>query len=197
MSVLASMLNSPGPGNAPAAAASIGQVHRAIWHDGRKVAVKIQYPGAAKALSNDFTQLSRVGRLFGVLMPGLDVKPMLDELRARVVEELDYRLEATAQQAFADAYAGDRDIWRTYASHDAGMPPRALCLTLLFRPTPGRSCYRAQRSARAQIAFAFGGDIWIVDRAGGDAQRLVTGTGVLSHPIFSPGRNDGGLHGRL
>ena len=94
----------------PAAAASIGQVHRAIWHDGTQVAVKIQYPGAGKALSNDFTQLSRVGRLFGILMPGLDVRPMLDELRARVVEELDYRLEATAQQAFADAYAGDPDI---------------------------------------------------------------------------------------
>ena len=94
----------------PAAAASIGQVHRAVWHDGRQVAVKIQYPGAGRALSNDFTQLSRVGRLFGVLMPGLEVKPMLEELRARVVEELDYRLEGESQQAFADAFAGDADI---------------------------------------------------------------------------------------
>jgi predicted unusual protein kinase regulating ubiquinone biosynthesis (AarF/ABC1/UbiB family) len=94
----------------PAAAASIGQVHRAVWHDGREVAVKIQYPGAGKALTNDFTQLSRAGRLFGVLMPGLDVRPVLEELRNRVVEELDYRLEAASQQAFADAYAGDPDI---------------------------------------------------------------------------------------
>jgi predicted unusual protein kinase regulating ubiquinone biosynthesis (AarF/ABC1/UbiB family) len=94
----------------PAAAASIGQVHRAVWHDGRAVAVKIQYPGAGRALSNDFNQLSRVGRLFAVLMPGLDVRPMLDELRARVAEELDYRLEAGAQQAFADGFAGDPDI---------------------------------------------------------------------------------------
>lgn len=94
----------------PAAAASIGQVHRAVWHDGRQVAVKIQYPGAGKALSNDFAQLSRAGRLFGMLMPGLDVKPMLEELRNRVVEELDYRLEAASQQAFADAFAGDADI---------------------------------------------------------------------------------------
>ncbi len=94
----------------PAAAASIGQVHRAVWHDGRQVAVKIQYPGAGKALSNDFAQLSRAGRLFGALMPGLDVTPMLEELRNRVVEELDYRLEAASQQAFADAYAGDPDI---------------------------------------------------------------------------------------
>ncbi|MGO8961473.1 MAG: ABC1 kinase family protein [Streptosporangiaceae bacterium] len=96
--------------DSPAAAASIGQVHRAVWLDGRQVAVKIQYPGAAKALAGDFAQLSRVGRLFGLLMPGLDVKPMLEELRARVVEELDYRLEAASQQAFADAYAGDPDI---------------------------------------------------------------------------------------
>ncbi len=69
-------------------------MHRAIWRDGRQVAVKIQYPGAGKALISDFTQLSRLGRLFGVLMPGLDVKPLLDELRDRVAEELDYRLEA-------------------------------------------------------------------------------------------------------
>jgi predicted unusual protein kinase regulating ubiquinone biosynthesis (AarF/ABC1/UbiB family) len=96
--------------DSPVAAASIGQVHRAVWQDGRDVAVKIQYPGAGKALLSDFTQLSRVGWLFGALMPGLEVKPMLDELRDRVAEELDYRLEAEAQRAFAAAYAGDPDI---------------------------------------------------------------------------------------
>jgi predicted unusual protein kinase regulating ubiquinone biosynthesis (AarF/ABC1/UbiB family) len=95
----------------PAAAASIGQVHKAVWSDGRAVAVKVQYPGAGKALLNDFTQLARIGRLFGVLMPGLDVKPMLDELRTRVAEELDYHQEAAAQRAFAAAYAGDPDIY--------------------------------------------------------------------------------------
>src|SRR6202020_2742696 len=95
----------------PAAAASIGQVHKAVWADGRQVAVKIQYPGAGKALINDFTQIARVGRLFGLMMPGLDVKPLLDELRDRVAEELDYHLEAAAQRAFADAYAGDPDIY--------------------------------------------------------------------------------------
>ena len=94
----------------PVAAASIGQVHAATWRDGQRVAVKIQYPGAGNAIINDFNQLSRIGRLFGVLMPGLDVKPLLEELRARVAEELDYELEAAAQQAFADAYRGDPDI---------------------------------------------------------------------------------------
>ena len=94
----------------PAAAASIGQVHRAVWHDGRQVAVKIQYPGAGRALMSDLSQLSRFARLFGVLMPGLDAKPLLAELRDRVAEELDYRLEAAAQEAFAAAYAGDPDV---------------------------------------------------------------------------------------
>lgn len=97
--------------DAPAAAASIGQVHRAVWRDGREVAVKIQYPGAGQALLSDFTQLSRIARLFGALMPGLEVKPVLDELRTRVAEELDYQLEAASQQAFADAYANDPDIY--------------------------------------------------------------------------------------
>ena len=94
----------------PAAAASIGQVHRAVWHDGRQVAVKVQYPGAGKALISDFKQLSRFARLFGALMPGLEAKPLLAELRDRVAEELDYGLEAAAQQAFAVCYAGDPDV---------------------------------------------------------------------------------------
>jgi predicted unusual protein kinase regulating ubiquinone biosynthesis (AarF/ABC1/UbiB family) len=84
------------------------------------VAVKIQYPGAGKALISDFAQLSRVGRLFGVLMPGLDIRPLLDELRARVAEELDYRLEAASQDAFAEAFAGDPDFFvpRTVTATD-------------------------------------------------------------------------------
>lgn len=95
----------------PTAAASIGQVHKAIWSDGRPVAVKVQYPGAGKALLSDLNQLARLGRLFGVLSPGLDIKPLLQELRDRVAEELDYRMEAQSQHTFAQAYAGDPDIF--------------------------------------------------------------------------------------
>jgi predicted unusual protein kinase regulating ubiquinone biosynthesis (AarF/ABC1/UbiB family) len=94
----------------PAASASIGQVHRAIWSDGMPVAVKIQYPGAGKALVSDLDQLARFSRLFTVVSPGLDVKPLIAEVKARVVEELDYRLEAAHQRAFADAFRGDPDI---------------------------------------------------------------------------------------
>jgi predicted unusual protein kinase regulating ubiquinone biosynthesis (AarF/ABC1/UbiB family) len=92
---------------APVASASIGQVHRATWADGRDVAVKIQYPGAAKALRSDLRQLSRLARLFTVLAPGIDIKPLLAELEARVSEELDYDLEAQAQARFARAFADD------------------------------------------------------------------------------------------
>jgi predicted unusual protein kinase regulating ubiquinone biosynthesis (AarF/ABC1/UbiB family) len=96
--------------DAPAAAASIGQVHRATWRDGREVAVKIQYPGAGTALMADLNQLARFARLFAAMFPGMDVKPLIAELKARVIEELDYGLEADAQRTFAAAYAGDEQI---------------------------------------------------------------------------------------
>ncbi|MGW5370081.1 ABC1 kinase family protein [Streptomyces sp. NPDC004009] len=94
----------------PAAAASIGQVHRAVWHDGREVAVKVQYPGAGEALLSDLSQLSRFARLLGPLIPGMDIKPLIAEMRDRVSEELDYALEAQAQQAHAAEFADDPDV---------------------------------------------------------------------------------------
>ena len=94
----------------PAASASIGQVHRAVWADGQEVAVKLQYPGAAKALTADLRQIARLARLFGTLAPGLDVKPLVQELQDRVAEELDYNLEAGAQSVFAAEFEGDPEI---------------------------------------------------------------------------------------
>jgi len=94
----------------PTAAASIGQVHKAVWQDGREVAVKIQYPGAGKALLGDFTQLARLGKMFGALLPGLDIKAVLTELRERIAEELDYLREAEAQHAFALGFQDDPDF---------------------------------------------------------------------------------------
>ena len=148
----------------PTAAASIGQVHRAVWHDGRQVAVKIQYPGAGKALISDFNQLSRCARLFGALMPGLDAKPLLAELRERVAEELDYRLEAAAQDAFAAAYAGDQD-----AGDQDACVPRVVCASdhvlvsewldgiPLARIIAGGTAAQRDRAGLMMIRFLFSG----------------------------------------
>jgi predicted unusual protein kinase regulating ubiquinone biosynthesis (AarF/ABC1/UbiB family) len=94
----------------PSAAASIGQVHRARWHDGRDVAVKIQYPGADEALTSDLRQLQRFSRLLQAIVPGQEVRPLLAELRDRMEEELDYRTEADNQRTFAAVFDGDESI---------------------------------------------------------------------------------------
>jgi len=109
----------------PTAAASIGQVHRAIWRGpvettatGRRrrrpqrpVAVKIQYPGAGDALLGDMKQLARLSGMFKAIQPGIDIKPLLNEMRDRIAEELDYEMEAESQRAFAAAYAKDPEIF--------------------------------------------------------------------------------------
>jgi len=86
------------------AAASIGQVHRAELLDGRRVAVKIQYPGIAEALDADLRNAGTIVRLARALAPGLDAKEIAKELRERVMEELDYEYEAQNQRSFARAY---------------------------------------------------------------------------------------------
>src|SRR5690606_4870763 len=89
----------------------IGQVHKAVWRDGREVAVKVQYPGAGEALLSDITQLSRVARLAGAWIPGIAMGPILDEVRDRMSEELDYDLEARHQRVFARAFRDDEDAF--------------------------------------------------------------------------------------
>ncbi|MFZ3343837.1 ABC1 kinase family protein [Mycobacterium sp.] len=91
----------------PVASASIGQVHKAVWSDGREVAVKIQYPGADEALRADLKSLQRMTGVVKQLAPGADVQGVVDELIERAEMELDYRLEANNQRAFAKAYQGD------------------------------------------------------------------------------------------
>jgi len=91
----------------PVASASIGQVHKAVWSDGREVAVKIQYPGADEALRADLKTLQRMIGVVKQLAPGADVQGVVDELIERAEMELDYRLEANNQRAFAKAYEGN------------------------------------------------------------------------------------------
>lgn len=95
----------------PIAAASIGQVHRAIAFDAergeaRAVAVKVQYPGVAQAVESDLSNADLLGGILARTFQGLKPDDMVAEIKARLVEELDYRLEATRQQLFADRYRG-------------------------------------------------------------------------------------------
>jgi len=88
----------------PIAAASIGQVHRAVTRDGRSVAVKVQYPGADRAIRSDLETTDLLFRAMSMMFPGLEPRVVVAELRARLVEELDYRIEADNQRLFADWY---------------------------------------------------------------------------------------------
>lgn len=91
----------------PVAAASIGQVHRAVMPDGRLVAVKVQYPGVDRAITSDLDNAERLyGMLSAFALNSLDAKALVDELRDRIGDELDYRLEAGCQAEFAARYRG-------------------------------------------------------------------------------------------
>jgi predicted unusual protein kinase regulating ubiquinone biosynthesis (AarF/ABC1/UbiB family) len=90
----------------PIAAASIGQVYRATLHDGRDVAVKVQYPGVAAAVRADMQNLGLIMRLAKRLTPGLDAKAVTEEIRLRIDEELDYELEAQNQRSLARIFRG-------------------------------------------------------------------------------------------
>jgi predicted unusual protein kinase regulating ubiquinone biosynthesis (AarF/ABC1/UbiB family) len=90
----------------PIAAASIGQVYKARLHEGRDVAVKVQYPGVAQAVRADMQNLGIILRLMKRVAPGLDPKAMGDEIRSRIDEELDYELEAQNQRTLARIYRG-------------------------------------------------------------------------------------------
>ena len=86
------------------AAASIGQVHRAVLLDGREVAVKVQYPGIAEALESDLGNAGLLVRMAKLIAPGIDAKSVVHELRERVLEELDYELEAQNQRTFSRGF---------------------------------------------------------------------------------------------
>jgi predicted unusual protein kinase regulating ubiquinone biosynthesis (AarF/ABC1/UbiB family) len=90
----------------PLAAASIGQVHRGRLHDGREVAIKVQYPGIAEAVHADLRNLKLGLKLLTAIAPGIDTGAIADEIRERISEELDYELEAANQREMARAYRG-------------------------------------------------------------------------------------------
>ena len=90
----------------PLASASIGQVHRATLPDGTEVVTKVQYPGVAEAVQHDLANAEMFAPLARMFSPNLKIKPLMDELRERLVDELDYQQEAVYQQAFFERYDG-------------------------------------------------------------------------------------------
>ncbi len=90
----------------PVAAASIGQVHRAVLHDGQVLAIKVQFPGVAASIDSDIATLGRLMRLPGVLPKTLDIAPLLREARAQLHEEADYQREAGALDQAQAAHPG-------------------------------------------------------------------------------------------
>jgi predicted unusual protein kinase regulating ubiquinone biosynthesis (AarF/ABC1/UbiB family) len=93
----------------PIAAASIGQVHRAMFRDDetgqeRAVAVKVQYPGVAEAIEADLRNTDLVGMFLQQTFSSLDPAELVAEIKQRLGEELDYRIERDNQQRFVDFY---------------------------------------------------------------------------------------------
>jgi predicted unusual protein kinase regulating ubiquinone biosynthesis (AarF/ABC1/UbiB family) len=123
----------------PIASASIGQVHRAVVVDPatgleRAVAVKVQYPGVGAAIEADLRNASLLGAILKQGFGGLDPDDMVAEIRERLIEELDYTLEAVNQQAFADFYRGHPyiSVPAVIASHST---PRVLTTELVTGAT--------------------------------------------------------------
>lgn len=153
----------------PVASASIGQVHKAIWSDGREVAVKIQYPGADEALRADLKTMQRMVGVLKQLSPGADVQGVVDELVERTEMELDYRLEAANQRAFAKAY---HDHPRFQVPHVVASAPKVVIQEWI------------EGVPMAEII-----------RHGTTEQREITGVGVAVHQPQPPWCVEGELGG--
>ena len=102
----------------PIASASIGQVHRAETKDGRRLALKIQFPGVRESIDSDIANLAFLGRSLGMAPKGVDIEPFLEEARRQLHREADYAAEAEAMDAYRDRLDGDPDFCIPRVHHD-------------------------------------------------------------------------------
>src|SRR5204863_415655 len=152
------------------AAASIGQVHRARTHDGRVVAVKVQYPGMAEAVEVDLRNLGMLLPLVKRLAPGLDTQALAGELRERIAEELDYEIEAQNHRAIARAWRGHPLVH--VPAVDTMLSSRRVLVTELLVGSRFEEVKRLSDAARdrfTEIVFRFFfGTLAYMGRASGD-----------------------------
>ncbi|MGL5838463.1 MAG: ABC1 kinase family protein [Sphingorhabdus sp.] len=111
----------------PMAAASIGQVHRATLPDGRKLAIKVQYPGVRESIDADVDNVATLLRISKLLPPELDLQELLDEAKRQLNEEADYIREAEQTQRYAELLQGD-DRYVVPAIENALTTPRVLAM---------------------------------------------------------------------
>jgi predicted unusual protein kinase regulating ubiquinone biosynthesis (AarF/ABC1/UbiB family) len=142
---------------APIASASIGQVHRATLADGTEVVTKVQYPGVAEAIESDLANLEAFAPLAKVISPNLQVRPLMEEMRTRLVDELDYQREAQYQHAFHERYEGHPFIRIPRVHHDY-CRPRVLtteyCVGAGFDTMVAQST-EAERQRYGEILYRF------------------------------------------
>ncbi|SMX50754.1 ABC1 kinase family protein [Maliponia aquimaris] len=129
----------------PIAAASIGQVHRAVARDGRDLALKIQYPGIRRAIDADVANLGTLLRLSGLIPRGIDLAPLLDEARRQLHEEADYLREAEQLRHFAGLIGADPDL-RLPRPHDDLSTETVLAMDFM----PGHALESLDETPQAQ-----------------------------------------------
>ena len=137
----------------PFASASIGQVHKGVLHDGRQVAVKVQYPGVDKTVTSDVKNLRLVLRSMGLLSKERGIEELVAEVQARLVEELDYRLELANLKEFGQLLAGDERVVVPLGIEEY-TTQRVLCMEFVHGNDFADVCEKADQSRRDQIGQA-------------------------------------------
>ncbi len=187
----------------PLAAASIGQVHRAVRKSGQTVAIKVQYPGVAASIDADIDNVATLLRLSGLLPAGLDIAPLLAEAKRQLHEEADYLREAGQMRRFADLLADDPPF-AVPRPHDDLLHPTALFeLTLrelfdfgLMQTDPNFANYRWQADTGRLVLLDFGAAHPVPPEIAAQYRRLLRAGLDGDTPALREGLLEAGLIGR-